>query len=192
MAPVSEPDCDPGILSMRLLFALAVAALAAGARAEDKGATVEWGGVRSTTPAGWKEETPSNKMRLAQFKLAKEKGDPEDAELALFASPGGGSVEQNLERQVKKFELAKDAKPAVSKVKVGKEEATYQDLTGTLLKKFPPFAADAKVTRHENYRQIYVIFEGKDNNVYSLTLLGPAKTVEKHKKDFDEWLKNFK
>ena len=25
-----------------------------------------------------------------------------------------------------------------------------------------------------------------------LTLLGPAKTVEKHKKAFDEWLKNFK
>ncbi|HEY1189751.1 MAG TPA: hypothetical protein VGE74_19035 [Gemmata sp.] len=177
---------------MRMLFASAVVALVtAGALAEDKGVAVEWGGVKSTTPAGWKEETPSNKMRMAQFKLAKEKGDPEDAELALFASPGGGSVDANLERQVKKFELAKDAKPKVSKIKIGKTEATYQDITGTLLKKFPPFDPNAKITRVENYRQIYVIFDGKEA-VYSLTLLGPAKTVEKHKKEFDEWLKNFK
>jgi hypothetical protein len=174
-----------------LIAAVLTAVLACGLTADDKGVLVEWGGVKSTTPAGWKEETPSNKMRLAQFKLAKEKGDPEDAELALFASPGGGSIEANLERQVKKFELAKDAKPAVSKIKIGKEEATYQDITGTLLKKFPPFDPNAKITKVENYRQIYVIFEGKDA-VYSLTLLGPAKTIEKHKKEFDEWLKNFK
>ena len=77
------------------------------------------------------------------------------------------------------------------KVKIGKNEATYQDISGTLLKKFPPFDPNAKITKVENYRQIYVIFEGKDA-VYSLTLLGPAKTVEKHKKEFDEWLKNFK
>ena len=175
-----------------MIAAVLTAVLACGLTADDKkGVTVEWGGVKSATPAGWKEETPSNKMRLAQFKLEKEKGDPEDAELALFASPGGGSIEQNLERQVKKFELAKDAKPAVSKIKIGKEEATYQDISGTLLKKFPPFDPNAKITKVENYRQIYVIFEGKDA-VYSLTLLGPAKTVEKHKKEFDEWLKNFK
>ena len=182
---------------MRLLLAAVLtAALAVGLTAQDKGVLVEWGGAKSTTPAGWKEETPSNKMRLAQFKLAKEKGDPEDAELALFASPGGGTIDANLERQVKKFELAKDAKPVVSKIKIGKEDAVYQDITGTFLKKFPPFDPNAKVTKVDNYRQIYVIFEGKDSAgkeaVFSLTLLGPAKTIEKHKKDFDEWLKNFK
>src|SRR5262249_36042487 len=81
------PTC--GASPMRVLIAAVLtAALACGSRAEDKGVPVEWGGFKSTTPAGWKEETPSNKMRLAQFKLAKEKGDPEDAELALFASPG--------------------------------------------------------------------------------------------------------
>ena len=178
---------------MRMLLASVLTAVVAfAATAEDKkSVTVEWAGLKSATPAGWKEETPSNKMRQAQFKLAKEKDDPEDAELALFTSPGGGTVEANLERQVKKFELPADKKPAMSKIKVGKDEATYQDITGTLLKKFPPFDPNAKVTKVENYRQIYVIFEGKDA-VYSMTLLGPAKTVEKHKKDFDEWVKNFK
>ena len=182
---------------MRMLLAgVLTAIIAAGASAEDKGVAVEWGVLKSTTPAGWKEEKPSNAMRLTQFKLAKAEGDKEDAELALFISPGGGSIEANLERQVKKFELAKDAKPTTSKIKVGKEDATYQDISGTFLKKFPPFAPDAKVTKMDGYRQIYVIFEGKDaagkDAVLSLTLIGPAKTVEKHKKEFDEWLKNFK
>jgi hypothetical protein len=182
---------------MRLFIAATlVAALACGLSAQDKGVLVEWGGFKSKTPAGWKEETPSNKMRLAQFKLAKAEGDPKDAEIAIFESGGGGTVEQNLERQVKKFELPADKKPAMSKVKVGKADAVYQDITGTFLEKFPPFAPDAKITKRADYRQIYVIFEGKnakgEDAVFSLTLLGPAKTVEKHKKEFDEWLKNFK
>jgi hypothetical protein len=177
---------------MRMLIAAVLsAALAGGLTAADKGVTVQWGGYKSTTPAGWKEETPSNKMRLAQFKLERAKGDPADAELALFESPGGGSIQANLERQVKKFELPKDTKPKVSKIKIGKDNATYQDITGTYLKKFPPFDPNAKITKVEDYRQIYVIFEG-DKAIYSLTLIGPAKTIEKHKKEFDEWLKNFK
>src|SRR4030095_9283219 len=102
-----DPVADPsvcllrGLFPMRTMIAAALTAvLACGLTADDKkGVAVEWGGVKSTTPPGWKEETPSNKMRLAQFKLEKEKGDPEDAELALFASPGGGTIEQNLERQ---------------------------------------------------------------------------------------------
>ena len=171
---------------MRMLLAAALTtSLVCGLTADDKkGVPVKWGGAESTTPAGWKEETPSNRMRQAQFKVG-------DAELALFESPGGGSVEANLERQVKKFALPADKKPAVTEVMVGKYKATYQDISGTYLKKFPPFDPNAKVTKVEDYRQIYVIFDGKDA-VYSLTLIGPAKTIEKHKKEFDEWLKNFK
>ena len=48
-------------------------------------------------------------------------------------APRLGDLEANLERQVKKFELEKDAKPAVSKMKIGTYEATYQDISGTLL-----------------------------------------------------------
>jgi len=186
---------------MRLLLAaMLTAAFAAAGFAEDKkGITIEWGGLKSTTPADWKEETPSNKMRMAQFKLAKAEGDPDDAELALFKSPGGGTVQANLERQEKKFEIPAGKKPEdaikTEKIKIGKNEAITQDIQATFLKKFPPFDPNAKVTKSADYRQLYVIFEVKEGDstvLYSMTLLGPAKTVEKHKKAFDEWVKNFK
>ena len=58
------------------------------------------------------------------------------------------------------------------------------------MKKAFPMAKD--FTKMENYRQLYVVFEAKDGKQYYLTLLGPKDTVEKHKKGFEEFLKNFK
>jgi hypothetical protein len=63
------------------------------------------------------------------------------------------------------------------------------------LRKTPPFDPNAKVTKVADFRQLYVIFEVKEGDgsvTYSATLLGPAKTIEKHKKAFDEWVKSFK
>lgn len=180
---------------MRVLIAAGLTAvLACGLTADDKkGVAVEWGGLKSTTPAGWKEETPSSKLRQGQFRLAKAEGDKDDAEVAIFFSPGGGGTDANLKRQLSVFEPAKgkekvDAKQ--EKVKIGKYEGVYMDINGTFLKKAFPMAKES--TPVAEYRQIYVIFEDKDDAVASLWLRGPAKTVEKHKKDFDEWVKNFK
>ena len=47
------------------------------------------------------------------------------------------------------------------------------------------------MTEKTNYRQLYVLLV-TDKGDYYPTLVGPAKTVEKHKKDFEEFLKNFK
>lgn len=188
---------------MRLLFAATLlAALGASSHAQDKkGTTVEFGGFKSVAPADWKEEPlPAKSMRMMQFKLPKADGDPEDAELALFVLRGGGAVQANLERQEKKFEVpaGKKAEDVIKTDKTkfgGKHDAVYQDITGTYLKKFPPFDPNAKVTKATDYRQLYVIFEVREGDatvLYSMTLLGPAKTIEKHKKAFDEWVKNFK
>jgi hypothetical protein len=186
---------------MRLLFAtiLLTSYAAIGLARNQPGTTVEWGGMKSTTPADWKQEAPSSKLRLTQFRLPKADGDPEDGELALFRSPGGGTIQQNLERQEKKFEIPAGKKPEdaikVEKIKVGTHDAVYQDIQGTLLKKFPPFDPNAKVTKVPDYRQLYVVFEkteGDGTVLYSMYLTGPAKTVEKHKKAFEEWVKSFK
>ena len=180
---------------MRSLLAVAGLALAAPlSAADDKGTVVEWAGLKSAAPGAWKEEAPSSKMRLAQFKVPKAEGDSADAEVAVFVSPGGGGVDANLKRQLAVFEAPKGGKveDKTEKVKVGSYDATYQDLKGTLLKKAAPFDPNSKVTPLAGYRQLYVIFETKDGAVASLWLRGPEKTVEANKKAFDEWIKNFK
>lgn len=175
---------------MRLLLTAAAVAVAGFASADDKGKTVELAGMKSTTPADWKEEAPSNTMRLTQFKLPKAEGDKDDAELAVFVFPGGsGTVKANLDRQLAKFVDA-GRKDKIEKVTVGGIEATYQDVSGTYKKKAFPMATD--FTAVPDYRQLYVVFEAKDGKQYYMTLLGPAKTVEKHEKGFREFLKNFK
>jgi hypothetical protein len=168
-----------------------VAVVVGSAYSEDnKNKPLELAGMKSTPPADWKEETPSNAMRQAQYKLPKAEKDKDDAELALFAFPGGsGSLEANLKRQVDKF-VEEGRKDKVEKIKVGGIEASYQDVTGTFMKKAFPMAKD--FTKMENYRQLYVVFEAKDGKQYYMTLLGPKDTVEKHKKGFEEFLKNFK
>ena len=180
----------------RILMALMASVLVVGlVLAEEKpGDIVELGGMKSVAPASWKQEPPSNEMRAVQFKLPKVEGDPEDAALVVFYFRGGsGSVEQNLKRQEAKFDLAnaKKADVKVEKTKVGPIDATYQDIRGTYLSKFPPFAPNAKITRKNDYRQLYVVFTAKDGEYY-VSLLGPQKTVEKYKPGFDAWLKNFK
>ncbi len=177
---------------MRFLMTASMLALVAFAApaGDKKGTTVEVAGMKSTTPADWKEEKPSSTMRMGQFKLPKADDDKDDAELALFVFPGGsGSVKDNLARQLAKF-VEEGRKEKVDKTKVGTIEATYQDVTGTYKKR--PFPMAEKFEPIKDYRQLYVVFEDKDGKQYYMTLLGPQKTVEKHKKGFEEWLKNFK
>ncbi len=174
-----------------LLWAVvAVAGVAGAGRAADEKKTLEVAGLKADVPTGWKEETPSNKMRVAQFKLPRADGDQADAELAVFTFPGGaGSVKQNLDRQLAKFvETGRTDKS--EKTKVGTLDATYQDVAGTFKKKESMTATDFKPTA--DYRQLYVVFEGTDGKQHYMTLLGPKATVEKHKKAFDALLKEFK
>jgi hypothetical protein len=182
---------------MRFLALSALLTLTGSLFAADKGTVVELAGMKSTTPADWKEEAPTNSMRLTQFKAPKAEGEKEDGEIVVFFFRGGGSgsVDANLKRQVAKFEPAagKDKVEEVvdKKFKVGTVDAVYQDVKGTFLKKAAPFDPNSKVTKFDNYRQLYVVFETKDGQYY-LTFTGSDKTVEKHKKGFDEFLKNFK
>jgi hypothetical protein len=188
-----------GLASMSLVSMLAVGGPGYGQQRQ--GVTVELAGCKATTPAIWIEQPlPPKSLRMMQFKLPKVEGDPEDAELALFVLRGGGAIDANLKRQEAKFEIPPGIKreEAIQLEKFsfgGKYDAYLQDIRGIYLKKFPPFAPDAKITRVPDYRQLYVIFEVQDNDgpvLYSMTLLGPARTIEKHKKAFVDWVKSFK
>src|SRR5688572_12346689 len=112
---------------MKCLYALVATAVFAGAALA---ADVEIAGMKSKAPAGWKEEPPSNSMRLTQFKAPKADGDSEDAEVIVFYfRAGSGTSEQNLQRQRVKFKPAegKDkVEEKLDKIKVGSIEAPYQ------------------------------------------------------------------
>jgi len=164
------------------------------ARADDRtGPEVDLGGLKSKVPASWKQEEPSNRMRLTQFRLPHADGDGADGEVVVsyFGQGGAGSNEQNVERQFAKFvpqpgKAVKDA-AKVTELKVGGQTAVYVDVAGTYK---VPFSQNPNDVRPD-YRLLYVILPTPQGPYY-LTLVGPARTVEKHKAGFDDWVKNFK
>jgi hypothetical protein len=170
---------------------VAVAGLAA-ADDKDKGTVVTLDGLSSRTPAEWKKEEPANNLRLGQFALPKAKDDKMDGELVIFKG-FGGTAKENVERWKKQFLPPKDKKiDDVAKVedfKVGDVKVTYLDIEGTYLFKAKPM--DPKAEERPDYRMLAVQFEGP-KDVYHIKLTGPAKTVEQHKKGFDDWIKAFK
>jgi hypothetical protein len=77
----------------------------------------------------------------------------------------------------------------VDKLKVGDVDVTTVDVSGTF--RFTVRPGDENVTEKPNFRMVGVYF-GSKNGPYYIKFVGPAKTMEKHMKDFNDWLKNFK
>ena len=147
-------------------------------------------GLKSKIPDSWKKGTAGS-METARFSLPKAEGDSEDAAvLVFFFGPGGGGgAEANVARWKGMFKPPAGEKAKVEKSKVGDVEVTTVDVTGTYLFKAKPI--DQAVTEKPDFRMIGVVFASK-NGPYFMRFIGPAKTVEKHKKEFDGWLKGFK
>ena len=51
---------------------------------------VEVKDIKLTVPKAWKQEEPSNQLRLTQFKLSAAEGDKDGTELAISQFGGGG------------------------------------------------------------------------------------------------------
>lgn len=182
-------------------FALLAAGLAVlgldlgtAAAADDKkeGDVIEIDGMKAAFPADWKYEKPKTTLRWKTYKLPKAKDDPADAELAMF-NETRGTAEDNVKRWKGMFQPPEgkeiDDVAKVSKVKVGKKEATYLEVYGTYIDKPFPMAKEFKL--RPDYRMIAIQYDG-DDNTYHFRMVGPSATVEKHKKAFDDWLKALK
>src|SRR5437588_6012547 len=149
-------------------------------KAESKGAVVDLDGLKSRAPAEWKLESPSNRMRLTQFRLPKVDGDKYDAEVVIFQGIGG-SAKANIDRWKMMF-LPPEGKTIddvakVTEIKVGETKAPFLDVKGTYKYKERPAEPNAKEERRPDYRMLGVAYDGK-NNAYHIRLVGPAKTVE--------------
>lgn len=167
---------------------LTVTAVARGADSE----TVDVSGLKSTVPHGWKT-VPTGPLQLAAFTLPKAEGDKDDTKVLVFynGEQGMGTSEQNLKRYRGMFKAPAGENAKVEKTKLGDLNVTEIDLQGAYLFKARPFDPSAQAVEKPDYRMIAVIAEGKKGPFY-VRFIGPAKSVEKNKKDFEEWLKNFK
>ncbi|GAC1471994.1 MAG: hypothetical protein NVSMB9_18710 [Isosphaeraceae bacterium] len=148
--------------------------------------TVDAGGLAFQAPKAWKKTDPSSAMRRAQLTIAAAEGDEQDAELVVFAFPGGaGTVDANIERWRRTFK-DKDGKPPkvdVKKVEARNTEVTRVEIAGHY---FPTtFPGQPKQPDRENYRLLGAIVLTKSTG-YFLRLVGPDKTINGAKADFDQ------
>ena len=150
--------------------------------------------LRFKAPTGWITEQPSSSMRVAQYKLPKAEGDPDDASLVLyfFGANQGGSVQANLDRWISQIEQP-DGSPSTSKAKtetldINQLKATTIDLAGTYTAETAPGSG----TRHNKpgYRLRAAVIETPKGAFY-VKLVGPAKTIDHWDKTFVSYLRSF-
>ena len=177
-------------------LACAVFAFAACRASAEQSSVVDLGGLKSKAAADWQAQKPSSTMQLYHFRVPHAEGDSDDAHMIVFFFQGqGGSADANVERWKKMFVPPEgksiDDVSKVEKMKVADSDVTYLDVHGTYKMKKRPFDPNEKPELKPDYRLIGVVFETK-NGPYFIRFVGPEKTVEQHKKDFDDWLKAFK
>jgi hypothetical protein len=172
------------------VVALAVAIMLSGA--DDPKQTVDAGGLTFEAPPSWKSSPSASPMRRAQLKVQPAEGDEYPAELVVFAFPGGaGTVEANIERWRKLFK-DKDGNPpeAVTKKVKGKNvEVTRVETSGHYYPaKFPGRPAEPD---RPDARLLGAIVIG-DGTSFFIRMVGPNKTMNRIRSDFDELLGSLK
>src|ERR1700681_1280027 len=88
------------------------------------------GGLRYQAPDGWVKEQTTSSMRVAQYKLPKAEGDPEDALLVIyyFGATQGGAVQANIDRWISQMQQPDGS---ASKDKAKTETSTVNGLKVT-------------------------------------------------------------
>jgi hypothetical protein len=160
------------------------------------GTPVTLDGMTSPVPAAWKETTTTSPMRVKQFSVPHAAGDKLDAEvIVFFFGPGqGGAADANITRWKAMFDPPAGKKiddvAKVDTMKIGDLKAIVLDVRGT----YKPSAMGPMAPAGEprpNHRMLSVIFE-TPHGPYFIRFVGPEKTIERNKQDFERWLKGFK
>jgi len=160
---------------MKYLTCLLALAVCCSAYAEDETREVKAGDLTLKVPKDWKQQQPSNKLRLAQFTIEAAEGDEEGAELVVFP-PFGGTIAQNVERWIGQFE-SEGRSVKMTEGKTDQGSYVFVDLAGTYKKPDgPPFLR--KTIAAPGYRMLAVILSSDSGGNYFLKVTGPDKTVK--------------
>jgi len=152
------------------------------------------GELRFKAPDGWTTEKATSSMRVAQYKLPKAEGDPDEASLVLyyFGSNQGGTPQANIDRWIAQMQQP-DGSDSKSKAKtdtltVNGLKVTTVDVTGTYTAEMAP---GSKTFHNDNdYRLRAAVIETPKGN-YFVKLAGPAKTIARWDQSFSDYLKSF-
>lgn len=159
--------------------------------ADDARQTVDARGLTFEVPKSWKSTPPASQMRRAQLSVDPIEGDDYPAELIVFAFPGGaGSVDANLKRWQNLFKDGEGNPPKMeTKTVQGKNvEVTRAETRG----EYHPasFGGPPQPVR-KDARLLGAIIMTDDVSYY-IRMVGPDKTMNKIRDDFDAMLKTIK
>jgi hypothetical protein len=121
-------------------------------------------------------------MRVAQYKLPRAEGDPEDASLAVyyFGVGQGGTVEANLERWTNQMEQPDGSpssqKAATKKMTVNGMNVTVLDVSGTYRAEL--MRGHGMSEKKPDFRLRAAVVE-TPAGPYFVKLVGPEKTVKR-------------
>ena len=167
-----------GLVAMAGLAIADDAKTEAPAAATEAAKVVEAGDLKLTVPPTWKQQQPSNNLRLAQFSIEAVEGDKEAAELVI-SPPIGGTRVDNITRWVNQFE-AGGRELVMSQGKCPQGEYVLVQLSGTYKRSIGP-PIRGKTEPAPDYKMhgvmLSVVKDGKSVGNYFLKLTGPAKTV---------------
>lgn len=150
--------------------------------------------LRFKMPDGWVSESPSSKMRVAQYKLPKVEGDAEDASLVVyyFGPAQGGSVEANIDRWISQMEqppsVSSKEKAKTQTLTVNGLKVTTVDVAGTYTAEMSP--GSATHYNKPSFRLRGAVVE-TPRGFYFAKLIGPEKTVDHWKVAFNDYVKSF-
>ncbi len=152
------------------------------------------GDLKFKAPVGWVPEKPGSTMRVAQYKLPKVAGDPEDAALVLyyFGERQGGTTQANIDRWVGQMkqpdggstkDKAKSETLTINGLKV-----TTVDVSGTYVAETAP--GSGTFTNNPGFRLRAAVVETPKGS-YFVKLVGPQKTIAQWADSFTAYLNSF-
>lgn len=162
-------------LRILIVLGLFVLAVTSSMYAADETREVKLEDLKLNVPASWKQQQPSNNLRLGQFQIPAVEGDKEPAELTVFNFGAGGGVNSNLQRWIDQFQ-PDERKSKLTQGKSAMGDYVLADISGTYKKPIGP-PIQGKTEPMPNARMLGVIISMDKKGLYFLKLTGPDKTV---------------
>lgn len=176
---------------MRLFHSAALLALSCTTVVAADPVAVPFGKLKSTVPADWKAQKPSNRLRSHQFQLPSSEAGKADAEIYVMPEsvPNPAKVFPRWKTQIVPPE-GKELDDVAKERKLEAAGATVflLDATGTWKYRDRPFDPKSKEELRPEYRVVWAVVQHGDEATH-VRLSGPQSVVDKHYPAFEAWLK---